>query len=206
MPLVSDEDPNRAPVAKLVESASRGDAAPIEALLLRWLPELRVHVQQHVGAALRLHESGADLVQSACREALESLRSGAFEYRGEAAFRGWLFQVALNKVRERGRYHAAAHRRAVDPIDPVDAEIAAALARSLSPSQAAAQREDQERLLAAFRQLGPEQRQILQWAHFDGLAHREIAARLGTTEGNSRVLLARALARLAALASRPAGE
>lgn len=195
-------DRSTLPVATLVDDASRGHDGSVAELLQRFLPDLRAHVDRQVGPGLRLLESGADLVQSACREALASLQDGSFEFRGDEQFRAWLFQVALNKVRERARYHAAAHRRAVATADPCGTGLGNAADAAPSPSQLAGQREDQERLAAAFRLLSAEQQRIVQWAKVDNLSHREIAERLHTSEGNSRVLLARALARLGLLASR----
>ena len=60
-------------------------------------------------------------------------------------------------------------------------------------------REEVERLRAALSKLPENYRQVIHLAHVDGLSHREIAERLGISEANSRVLLSRALARLATL-------
>ncbi len=197
-----DADPSTLPLAGLVAAATRGATEPLAELVIRFLPDLRAHVDRQLGPALQRREADVDIVQSACREALATLRDGGFEFRGDEAFRAWLFQVALNKVRERARYHGAEHRRAVLPMDPEATALVAAMAAEPSPSQAALDREAQERLLDAFAKLDDTQRDVIRWARVDQLPHREIAARLGTTEGNSRVLLARALARLARLAAR----
>lgn len=197
-----NDDPSTLPVAGLVAAATRGATEPLAELVIRFLPDLRAHVDRQLGPALQRREADADIVQSACREALATLRDGGFEYRGDEAFRAWLFQVALNKVRERARYHGAEHRRAVTPMDPDATALAAAIATDPSPSQAALDREAHQRLLDAFGRLDTSMRDIVRWAHFEQLSHKEIAARLGTTEGNSRVLLARALSRLALLAAR----
>ncbi len=88
----------------LVRRAAGGDVAAVDALLLRYLPELEGYVARQAGAVLRQRESRSDLVQSVCREVLEDVRSQRFEYRGERQFRQWLYRVALRKVQGRGRF------------------------------------------------------------------------------------------------------
>ncbi len=201
---MSERDPTNQEVAELVRDASRGAEPAVHALLARFLPDLEAYVRHQMGQGLQAHESRADVVQSVCREVLEGLVKDRFEFRGEAPFRGWLFQVALTKIRQRGRYHGAAHRAAVQPVSPSSPALAEALATSLrSPSHAASQAEEHARLLEAFGRLETTQQQIITWARLDGLSHQEIAGRLQVTEGNSRVMLARALSRLARLAGVP---
>lgn len=61
-----------------------------------------------------------------------------------------------------------------------------------------------------FRQLKPQQRQLLWLAYVEGADHREIASALGLREGSVRVLLLRARRKLASLLqavrSKPAHE
>ena len=51
----------------------------------------------------------------------------------------------------------------------------------------------------AFAELPEKYRGVLELHHVEGLAHAQIAERLGITEPHSRVLLSRALARLASV-------
>ncbi|MBK9387190.1 MAG: sigma-70 family RNA polymerase sigma factor [Planctomycetes bacterium] len=188
-------------VEALVRDAHQGAEPAVRSLLERFLPDLQAYVDRQMGKGLREHESRADIVQSVCREVLEGLARERFAYRGEAPFRGWLFQSALSKIRQRARHHGAEHRAMVQPVSPTSPALAEALATSIgSPSREASDREEHARLLAAFERLEPAQREIISWARLEGLSHREIAGRLGTTEGNSRLLLARALSKLAKLA------
>ncbi len=121
---------------------------------------------------------------------------------GEREFKQWLYAAALFKVSERRRRWLADKRIVPRQALPeADTSQLDALFLSLStPSEAAALRERMERLRSAFGRLSEEQRRIILLARLEGLPHREIAARLGVSEGNSRVLLARALAHLARLA------
>ena len=150
------------------------------------------------GKLLRDKESVADLAQSVCREVLQSL--DGFEYRGLPPFRKWLFQKALTKIQQRQRYYLAdkrhpAREQAV-PGESGDG-LAAMDASFCTPSQVAIKNEDLDRLDAAFAELPEEHRQVITLSRLFGYAHSEIAAEMGRSEGAVRVLLHRALARLA---------
>lgn len=180
----------------LVEAVTRGDAPALDELVASHLPRLHAYVRLRMGPALRAREGTLDVVQSVCREVLADVRNG-FEYRGEAAFRGWLFQAALNKIRDRHRYHDAEKRQALreQPIDGATAEVY----HSLTPSRVAMVRERVRRLEEAFDELPDEYREVITLARIAGLSHAEIAARMDRSSGATRMLLGRALARLGAV-------
>jgi RNA polymerase sigma factor (sigma-70 family) len=174
-------------------------APPIEELLQRHMPSLQSYVRRNVDATLAQRESCDDLVQSVCREVLES--RGSYRYVGERAFREWLFQVALHKLMDRRRFWRSRKR---------DAEAAAPggnlkwsreellrLRESLaSPSGEASLREELDRLQDALLALSESEREIIQIVHLQGASHAEAAERLGCTEPQSRKRLFKALARL----------
>lgn len=189
----------------LVARAGAGDVQALHGLIEHYLPELERFVDQQAGAALRRRESTSDLVQSACREALAGLADGGFDYRGEPEFRAWLFHVALRKVQQRGRFHGAGRRSPAAEIHVSPSHAEQLFATMRTPSRSAEDREERQRFATAFERLDAQQRQLIVWAHIDGLSHRQIAERLGVGEGNSRVMLARALSQLArfAVAQRP---
>jgi RNA polymerase sigma-70 factor, ECF subfamily len=58
-------------------------------------------------------------------------------------------------------------------------------------------------MIRVFRQLKPQQRQMMWLAYVEGADHREIASALGVREGSVRVLLHRARRKLAALLRAP---
>ncbi len=107
--------------------------------------------------------------------------------------RAWLFTVATNVVREGGRTRARRERLLADA--PGRAPLADA------PGDAHALLEAGDRraaVRAALGALSDKERTALLMRE-EGFAHREIAAALGTTTGSVGTLLARALAKLAAL-------
>ena len=190
---------------KLVEDASRGDASAIEALLDRFMPELTRYVGRRAGRAVLAKESGADVVQSVCREVLESLRTERLEYRGEREFKQWLYRAALLKLEGRRRHWRAEKRDALTEFVLGAHSDSPEVAASGSPSAEAMRHEDAERMRNAIASLPENYREIIELAYVEGCTHAEIAARLSISETNSRVLLSRALARLATIGARAPG-
>jgi len=193
--VTADADPR-----DLVTRASAGDAPAVSALLERHLVGLRAYVRLQAGPAVRARESCSDLVQSVCREVLEGMEG--FEYRGEAAFKKWLYKTALNKVIDRNRHWHQAKRdvdREAIMDDGPDAALAQAYRTVATPSRAAVAKEDLAKVEAAFDELPEDYRFVLVRSRVLGMSHREIAEELGRTEVATRQLLSRALARLTTL-------
>lgn len=182
---------------EMVERAERGEAAAVDALLARHWDGLAAFLRRRAGAGLMAQESGSDLAQSVCREVLERLRDGRFDYRGEAPFKQWLYQAALLKLRDRRDFHGAARRDAGRRVGESAAEGVAG--PDPTPSQDAVARERAEQIVAAIAKLPPEWRRVVELARFEGKSHAEIAALLGISVEASRQTLSRALARLSAL-------
>ena len=100
--------------------------------------------------------------------------------------RGWMLMLARSRALDRLRSSAARERRE----DRLHRESYRGAAAPVAGDRLeAAQR--RRRLAAALLRLPAEQRQAVELAFFDGLTHREIAARLGAPLGTvkSRVLL-----------------
>ncbi len=197
---------------RLVRDASRGDAGAVDQLLMRHLSGLAAYLRRHAGKEVLARESVSDLAQSVCREVLLHLEDERLEYRGEAEFKKWLYQAALLKIRDRRRFHGAARRDvrrevAISSADESqDTRFAAFFQTITTPSGLAEKREQIEAVAAAFAELPEAQKNIIELARIEGLSHQEIARRLGIEESHSRVLLSRAIARLATLARRRLGE
>lgn len=180
---------------ELIDAARRGDLAAQDELLGQHLPHVQAFVRLRSSARLRELESSADIVQSACRKALENLPQ--FEYRGPRSFRNWLLRYAENKIHDKRDYHGAARR---DRGRERDVERLSQLYATLgTPSGLVSAREQVSRIEHAFDRLPEEYREIVMLAKIEGLSHAEIAARTGRSEEASRKMLSRALVRLATL-------
>lgn len=179
----------------LVAAAHGGDRDALDALLGRHLADLRVFVRAKSGPTLREQESSSDLVQTVCREALQSLAQ--YEWRGEGSFRRWLFTLAMNKLRNRADFHAAERR---DAARRAGGDTAlGGVAAGHGPSQHAIGNEAAVRFEQCLDQLDADQRDVILMARVIGMQHREIAAELDIAEGAVRTRLSRALSRLATL-------
>lgn len=181
---------------RLYERAGAGDAAALDELLQRYLPQLHAYVHARLGPELRARESSLDVVQSVCRELL-SVRDG-FSFHGEDRFRGWLFTSALNKIRERHRRLHADRRDVAREIagDSSATGAFAAIASYLTPSQDAIGNETAVSLRDALGALTDEHREVISLARGVGLPHKVIAELVGRTEDATRQLLARAMLQL----------
>jgi len=175
------------------------DPATLERVLQEQLPALRAYVRARLGPALAARESASDVVQSVCRELL--VERGNVEYRGDAAFRGWLFTAALHKIWQRGRYWSAGKRDAGEEPEPGEDDahgLLGAYANLVTPSREVSAKEQVGRLERALGQLPDADREIIALAKIAGLPHAEIAARTGKSEEACRQALRRALVKLAA--------
>jgi RNA polymerase sigma-70 factor (ECF subfamily) len=187
--------------SELAQRAAAGDRAAVDALIERHLPELRAFVRLRAGDALRRRESTSDLVQSTCREVLTHLER--FQFPDETAFRRWLFVTAQRKIADRADHYAAQKRAAVreerlaSEAGVQDEQLANCYRRFSSPSRRALVRDEIEQLERAFDALTEEQREIVTLAHVVGLSRAQIAEQVGKSENAVRIVLHRALARLA---------
>jgi len=185
----------------LAERAAEGDRGAVESLLERYMPDLRAFVRLRTGAALREHESASDLVQSTCREILA--RPDRFRFPSETAFRSWLLTTAQRKIADHADHYAAQKRanvreeRIARESGADDEHLLACYQRFSSPSHRAVVRDEIDHIERAFDSLSAEQREVVTLAHIAGLSRGEIAEQLGKTENAVRIILHRALARVA---------
>ncbi|MBK8978883.1 MAG: sigma-70 family RNA polymerase sigma factor [Planctomycetes bacterium] len=180
---------------ELYRRAATGDDASLDALLARYLPQLHAYVHARLSGDVRARESSLDVVQSVCRQLLAE--RGRFDFRGEEPFRAWLFTAALNKIRDKHRFHRGAVRD-VRREEPDDGGFEAVLARNLlSPSQDAIGGETARAVKEALAALSEDHREVVTLARLVGLPHRVIGEVMGRSEQATRQLLGRALMQLA---------
>ena len=181
----------------LVTRAMGQNRQAVEDLLLQHLPGLQAWLRLRMGAQLRARETPEDLVQSVAREVLLDLPG--FEWRGEAAFRHWLYVKAQRKLIDRARFVGAERRSPAKERD-LDLSASAVLAAGLagpSPSQAAIGVEEVARIEQAFAELPEDYQEAISLHRLCGMDHAAIAARMQRSEGAVRNLVYRGLSRLA---------
>lgn len=178
--------------ADLYSNAQAGDAAALHQLIERYLPQLHAFVRLRLAPGLRARESSMDVVQSICGELLA--HGSRFEFRGEERFRAWLFTAALNKIREKVRFHRYGKRDVAREEQRNDPDVLAA--GYLTPSRNAIGKETAAALEASLDALSEQHREVITMARVVKLPHSVIAEILGRSEGAARQLLARALVQL----------
>jgi len=178
---VSDPDPEPAP--------------DIDALLAQGLPALRTFVRLRLAPSLRARESVEDLVQSTCREVLES--ADRFVEGGEAGFRRWIYTLAQRKIADRWAYHRA-QKRDIGRDEPGGDEALMDQYGGLAgPGTQVASLEELRAIEAAFDRLREEDREVISLVRVLGMSATDAGACLGKNPGAVRTSLHRALARLA---------
>jgi len=179
---------------ELYAAASRGEPGAFDLLLERYLPVLHAFVRIRLGPELRRREASMDVVQSVCRQVFAARE--VFDFRGEECFRAWLFSSALNKIREKHRFHQLDKRdlsREVHDIEPDGMQLLSSL---VTPSQEAMGKETAAALAQALAALPEEHREVISLARIVGLPHRVIAEVMDRSEAAVRQLLGRALVRV----------
>ncbi len=179
-----------------------------ESLFQRNLPRLVAFIRARAGRAIAARESAVDLAQSVCREVLADM--GEFEYRGDEAFRAWLFAQATRKILDRNRYlhrerRDIAREQPAAPSEDEAGSLLQAYATMCTPSRQVAAREELQRIEAAVGSLPEAQRDAVTLSRLMGLGYPEIATIMGCTESAVRGLVARGLAALAARLAPPSG-
>ena len=187
----------------LYKRAQRKDTQAVASLLERHLPGLRAFVHLRAGAFVRRQEEVSDICQSACREVLCDVDH--HEWEDETHFKRWLYMEAMRKILGRNRYWRAGKRDPARLAPAAGAEgesgvdVQGLYESVLSPSRLLVQKEEFERLEAAFEELPEDYREVIVQFRLLGMSHAEIAEQMGRSENAVRLLLSRALARLATL-------
>jgi RNA polymerase sigma-70 factor (ECF subfamily) len=171
-------------------------------LLAAKRPQLLAYVERRLGTVLRRKVEPADILQEVAVAALHAWPSGGPQ--GRDPF-GWLCQLAEQRIVDAHRFHVAARKRSAERevsgnvrANPeASRELIELLAVTMStPSMKAIRGERQKALEAAIAQLAPEARDAVRWRYGEGLPTKEIAERMGKTDGAVRVLLTRTLQKL----------
>lgn len=175
------------PEVQLMLAAQRGDREAFQELFQRLAPRVLPYVRRLVGSQARAEELTQDVFVQMYR-----VRE---RYRPESRLSTWVFTIAtnlcLNELRrpERQlRVDLAERRGESDEYElPAVGDPAA-----LDPADGAAGREMVRALEAAVAALPPKQRAALLLSRIDGMAYRDVAEAMGTTEGAVKALLFRA--------------
>ncbi len=157
-------------------------------------------IQKRIGSHLQKKIEPEDILQEVSVEALKAQDKVDF---GDRDPLNWLFHISERKIIDSHRRFFASQKRdasreaAMGTGSQVGAGLADLIAASMTtPSQAFSRDQKQLRMLAALDSLPEEQREALRLRYLIGLPSKEIAQKLGKSDGAIRVMLSRGLSRL----------
>lgn len=195
------------PDAALLARLRAGDEAAFATLVDRYGPLLRRVARMHV----RSEAAAEDVVQETWLGVLRGLE----RFEGRSSLKTWLVRIAQNRARTRGERDARsvplsslasavdAAGRAVDADRFLDAghprwpgHWAAAPRPWEMPEERLLGRETLEVVREAIAALPERQAAVIALRDVEGLSSEEVCDALGLSEGNQRVLLHRARARV----------
>src|SRR2546422_624644 len=143
--------------ADLMKRWQRGEASAFEALVHRWQEPVARFVARLVGPA--------GSVQDLCQEIFLRFYLAGSRYRENGAFASWLYQIALNVVRD-----AVRRRREPLPLPDPEALIEAGLLDSLVE-----QRELAQVLQQALAELPAPLREVLVLRHYENMGFEQMS-------------------------------
>jgi RNA polymerase sigma-70 factor (ECF subfamily) len=168
---------------ELVDAARTGSREAFDLLVLRHQRGVYHLCRRYADG----HEDAADLTQEVFVRAYRGLK----RFKGEAAFRTWLYRIAVNVCLNR----VAATARVANRVEPLD---------TLDPPDLMGERPDEpllreergRRIRSAIAQLPPKQRSTLILRVYEELSHEEVARVLGSSVGACKANLFHAIRKL----------
>lgn len=185
---------------RLVARLRSGDEAALAEFVEANRPALMAFLHSRIGAHLAKKTEADDILQDATMEAIRTLSTAPLDTWDPLH---WLFQICERKIIDAHRRFFASQKRdaAREAALPDGTEAGGGLANLLAasmttPSAAFSRDQRQLRVLAALDTLPEEQREALRLRYLVGLPSKEIAHKLGKTDGAIRVMLSRSLGKL----------
>ena len=176
------------PDVRLMLQLQAGDEEAFTELFRRFGPRILQYVRRLVGTEARAEEITQDVFVQIFRF--------RHRYRPESRLSTWIYTIAtnlcLNELRRPERQLRVDPRERGGEHDEGEAERPLPDPDAIDPERGAAGREMVRALEAAVTALPPKQRAALLLSRIDGMAYRDVAEALGTTEGAVKALLFRA--------------
>ena len=148
-----------------LQALQRGENAALDRLMMRWQLPLRAFLSRHLN-----HDQDAlDLAQ----ETFVRIYRHRDQFRSGARFSTWMFQIALNLVRDQAR---RSRRRPTDALDSVPEPVS-----DSSPPADLEQAESVAAVRAAIAGLPADLREALILSEYEDLSHAEIGTVVGAT-------------------------
>jgi RNA polymerase sigma-70 factor, ECF subfamily len=189
----------------LIQRVRNHDSQALAEFLVARRPQLMAFIDRRLGTALRRKIEPDDLYQEVSAEAVRSLAEIDLTDRDPFS---WLCQVAERRIIDAHRRFFGSQKRDAGREVSLNAPAAGGTSSSrpglinmlvasmTSASQAFSRDQKQLRMLTALEQLPPENREALRLRYLENMPSKQIAEKLGKTDGAIRVMLTRSLAKL----------
>src|SRR4051812_110543 len=196
---------------QLAARIGKHDAAALGEFLSLRRPQLLAYIEHQLGTALRRKVEPEDVYQELSVEAVRSLPM--IELGDRDPF-SWLCQIAERRIIDAHRRFFGAQKRDAGrevPLgspggDTQHAALVDLLVASMTTASKAFSRNQREiQLIEALAALPEDQREALRLRYIEGLPSKDIAERLGKTDGAVRVMLTRSLNKLQQLLGQVSG-
>lgn len=194
--------PNEVDPGHLLRRAREGDDVALGAVLEQYRAYLALLARLQIDRRFQGKTDPADVVQETFLAAHRAF--SRFRGQTEAELAAWLRAILATALADLARRFLRARRRDVrlerelaDDLDRSSLALDQALAATTStPSQLAVRREQGVLLAAALDRLPADYREVLVLHYLEGLAHPDVARRMGRTIDSVKNLWARALGKL----------
>ncbi len=199
-------------MATLEERVRQHDAEALAELLEAYRPRLKAFIAKNMSAALQQKVDAEDILQETCVSCVTALAE--IDFQDRAPF-DWICHVARRRIMDAGRKYSGSQKRDVKRevgihggADASQRRMVQLLVASItSPSKAFSRDQREFRLWSAFEQLPDDIRDALRMRYVEALPTKEIAEKMGKSDGAIRVMLTRSLKKLEAiLAAQPPGD
>jgi RNA polymerase sigma-70 factor, ECF subfamily len=190
----------------LINRVRSGDVQALAEFLTARQPQLMAFIDRRLGMSLRRKIEPEDLYQEVSADALRSL--GDVDLAQRDPF-NWLCQVAERRIIDAHRRFFGSQKRDAGKELSLNAAgggggtdtsrpglINLLVASMTSASQAFSRDQKQLRMLTALEKLPEEHREALKLRYLEGMPSKQIADKLGKSDGAIRVMLTRSLAKL----------
>lgn len=184
----------------LIDKIRRGDADALAEFIELRRPQLLGYIEKNLGPALKRKIEAEDLFQEVSTDCFRALGDVDFEQRDPF---GWLCQMAQRRIIDSHRFFFDAQKRNASQEIGLGGDktgqaglVNMLVASITSPSAAFSRNQKEFRIQEAMEQLTGDHREVIRLRYVDGLPTKEIAKRLGKTDGSIRVIITRTLKKL----------
>ena len=190
---------------ELIDRIRAHDCAALAGFIDRRRAQLLGFIERQLGAHLRRKLEPDDILQDVSVEAVRALP--AMDLTDRDPF-GWLCQLAERRIIDaHRRLFGAAKRDAAREVPIVQSDdstrqaglVNLLIATMTTASQMVSRDERHQKLAGALAELPADQREALRLRYVENLPSKDIAERLGKSDGAVRVMLTRSLQSLAKL-------